>query len=204
MPHPWHFVTACTPAGSSMTLVHNTRSELQDHLLAERKRIRAEWRKPARPAVASAPSAPLPLQNIKPVEARIAEVDVFRDEITNDHIKYMKDVIRRSASYECTLEVAAPSNPTIPKIQCVVAEHFSLSRDQILSGRRLTFIRRPRQIAMYLSKVLTRRSYPDIGRRFGGRNHATVMHAVRKIKALIAADAAFAEEIDILRRMLTS
>ncbi|HTP90451.1 MAG TPA: helix-turn-helix domain-containing protein, partial [Xanthobacteraceae bacterium] len=61
---------------------------------------------------------------------------------------------------------------------------------------------RPRQVAMYLAKVLTLRSLPEIGRRFGGRDHTTVLHAVRKIEALAGNDSAFAEEIEALKRQL--
>ncbi|MFZ3335664.1 MAG: helix-turn-helix domain-containing protein, partial [Xanthobacteraceae bacterium] len=61
---------------------------------------------------------------------------------------------------------------------------------------------RPRQVAMYLAKVLTLRSLPEIGRRFGGRDHTTVLHAVRKIENLAGNDSAFAEEIEGLKRQL--
>ncbi|MGB6503695.1 MAG: helix-turn-helix domain-containing protein, partial [Xanthobacteraceae bacterium] len=61
---------------------------------------------------------------------------------------------------------------------------------------------RPRQVAMYLAKVLTLRSLPEIGRRFGGRDHTTVLHAVRKIENLASNDSAFAEEIEGLKRQL--
>jgi chromosomal replication initiator protein len=61
---------------------------------------------------------------------------------------------------------------------------------------------RPRQVAMYLAKTLTLRSLPEIGRRFGGRDHTTVLHAVRKIEGLVGNDMALAEEIEILKRQL--
>jgi chromosomal replication initiator protein len=72
------------------------------------------------------------------------------------------------------------------------------------SPRRARAVARPRQVAMYLSKQLTSRSLPEIGRMFGGRDHTTVMHAVRKIEELRASDHGFAEDIDLLRRMLES
>ncbi|MGZ9034359.1 MAG: helix-turn-helix domain-containing protein, partial [Rhodospirillales bacterium] len=62
----------------------------------------------------------------------------------------------------------------------------------------------PRQVAMYLAKQLTTRSLPEIGRKFGGRDHTTVMHAVRKVEELCAQDASFAEDLELLRRMLRS
>ena len=63
---------------------------------------------------------------------------------------------------------------------------------------------RPRQVAMYLSKQLTARSLPEIGRKFGGRDHTTVMHACKKIEELKATDSGFAEDVELLRRMLES
>jgi chromosomal replication initiator protein len=70
------------------------------------------------------------------------------------------------------------------------------------SARRARAVARPRQVAMYLAKQLTTRSLPEIGRRFGGRDHTTVMHAVRKVEELITQDAAFAEDLELLKRML--
>jgi chromosomal replication initiator protein len=70
------------------------------------------------------------------------------------------------------------------------------------SARRARLVARPRQVAMYLAKQLTSRSLPEIGRKFGGRDHTTVMHAVRKIEELKAADRTLAEDIELLKRML--
>lgn len=80
------------------------------------------------------------------------------------------------------------SRPTVDKIQRACAKEFNISIDEILSKRRARAIARPRQVAMYLSKMLTTRSLPDIGRRFGGRDHTTVIHAVKRIEALRADD----------------
>ncbi|MBL4719885.1 MAG: chromosomal replication initiator protein DnaA [Alphaproteobacteria bacterium] len=91
---------------------------------------------------------------------------------------------------------------TIEEIQKRVAEHFNIRLGEMYSARRSRAIARPRQVAMYLSKQLTARSLPDIGRQFGGRDHTTVMHAVRKIDELRASDSAFSDDIDLLRRML--
>ncbi|HRJ70020.1 MAG TPA: chromosomal replication initiator protein DnaA [Beijerinckiaceae bacterium] len=95
-----------------------------------------------------------------------------------------------------------PKRVKIEDIQRLVANHYSVSRADILSSRRTATVVRPRQIAMYLSKTLTLRSLPEIGRRFGGRDHTTVLHAVRKIDGLIGTDISLAGEIDHLRRML--
>lgn len=91
---------------------------------------------------------------------------------------------------------------SIEDIQKKVAEHFQIRLSDMSSARRSRSVARPRQVAMYLSKHLTSRSLPEIGRKFGGRDHTTVMHAVKKIDQLMAADTAFAEDVDLLRRML--
>jgi chromosomal replication initiator protein len=95
-----------------------------------------------------------------------------------------------------------PKKIKIEDIQKLVASHFNVSRADILSSRRTATVVRPRQIAMYLSKLLTPRSLPEIGRRFGGRDHTTVLHAVRKITGLVTADGTLSEEIELLKRML--
>lgn len=91
---------------------------------------------------------------------------------------------------------------TIDEIQKRVAEHFQLRVSDMHSARRSRSIARPRQIAMFLSKQLTSRSLPEIGRKFGGRDHTTVIHAVKKINQLMSSDTAFAEDVELLRRML--
>jgi chromosomal replication initiator protein len=91
---------------------------------------------------------------------------------------------------------------TIEEIQKRVAEHFNIRVADMHSARRSRTVARPRQIAMYLSKQLTARSLPEIGRKFGGRDHTTVMHAVKKVEELRQADTSFAEDVDLLRRML--
>ncbi|MGH6671087.1 MAG: chromosomal replication initiator protein DnaA [Xanthobacteraceae bacterium] len=97
---------------------------------------------------------------------------------------------------------AEPRRVRIEDIQRVVARQYNVSRADLLSSRRTANVVRPRQVAMYLAKVLTLRSLPEIGRRFGGRDHTTVLHAVRKIEALTGNDTAFAEEIEGLKRQL--
>ena len=95
-----------------------------------------------------------------------------------------------------------PRRVRIEDIQRVVARHYNVSKADLLSSRRTRTIVRPRQIAMYLAKVLTPRSLPEIGRRFGGRDHTTVLHAVRKIEGMIDGDMTLAEEIELLKRMI--
>lgn len=95
-----------------------------------------------------------------------------------------------------------PKRVKIDDIQKLVASHYNISRADILSSRRTANVVRPRQIAMYLSKVLTLRSLPEIGRRFGGRDHTTVLHAVRKVEELAAKDKSLSEVIELLKRIL--
>jgi chromosomal replication initiator protein len=90
----------------------------------------------------------------------------------------------------------------IEDIQRIVARHYSVSRSDLLSSRRTANVVRPRQVAMYLAKTMTLRSLPEIGRRFGGRDHTTVLHAVRKIEHLVGNDATLANEIESLKREL--
>jgi chromosomal replication initiator protein len=97
---------------------------------------------------------------------------------------------------------AEPKRVRIEDIQRVVARQYNVSRSDLLSSRRTANVVRPRQVAMYLAKVLTLRSLPEIGRRFGGRDHTTVLHAVRKIEGLVGSDNALAEEIEGLKRQL--
>jgi len=95
-----------------------------------------------------------------------------------------------------------PKRVKIEDIQRIVAKHYNVSRADVLSSRRTQTVVRPRQVAMYLSKQMTLRSLPEIGRRFGGRDHTTVLHAVRKIDDLAKRDQALADEIELIRRML--
>ncbi len=93
---------------------------------------------------------------------------------------------------------------TIEDIQRRVAEYFNLRLNDLLAKRRALAVARPRQVAMYLSKQLTSRSLPEIGRKFGGRDHTTVIHAVRKIEELRQVDSQLNDDIDILKRGLES
>ncbi len=96
-----------------------------------------------------------------------------------------------------------PKRVRIEDIQRIVARHYNLSKTELLSNRRTRTIVKPRQIAMYLSKVMAPRSLPEIGRRFGGRDHTTVLHAVRKIEDLSSSDNTLAQELELLRRLIS-
>ncbi len=92
---------------------------------------------------------------------------------------------------------------TIEEIQKRVAEHYNIKMSEMHSARRSRAIVRPRQVAMYLAKQLTMGSLPEIGHKFGGRDHTTVMHAVKKIDSLCNEDKNFAEDVELLSRMLS-
>ncbi len=120
------------------------------------------------------------------------------------HASLVGRPITLEAAQELLLDLlrACDRRVTIEEIQKKVAEHFNIRVADMHSARRARAVARPRQVAMYLSKQLTARSLPEIGRRFGGRDHTTVMHAVRKVEELIALDSGFAEDVELLRRML--
>jgi chromosomal replication initiator protein len=107
---------------------------------------------------------------------------------------------------DCLADIlrASERKLTIDEIMKKVCEHYNLRMSDMVSPRRTRSIARPRQMAMYLAKKLTPRSYPEIGRKFGGRDHTTVLHGVRKIEELIAQDPQLAEDALLLERKLES
>jgi chromosomal replication initiator protein len=119
-------------------------------------------------------------------------------------------LVGRDITLESTQEVlhdllrAYDRRVTVEDIQRQVATHFEIRLADMHSARRSRAVARPRQVAMYLAKHLTQQSLPDIGRRFGGRDHTTVLHAVKRVDELRSIDKHFNEEVDLLRRMLES
>ncbi|MGB0960608.1 MAG: chromosomal replication initiator protein DnaA [Halocynthiibacter sp.] len=107
---------------------------------------------------------------------------------------------------DCLADVLRASNRkiTIDEIQRKVSEHYNIKLSEMIGPKRVRSIARPRQVAMYLAKQLTSRSLPEIGRRFGGRDHTTVMHGVKKIEELMPIDNQISEDLEILRRSLES
>lgn len=105
---------------------------------------------------------------------------------------------------DCLADIlrASDRKVTIEEIQRKVAEHYNIRLSDMIGPKRLRNIARPRQIAMYLAKQLTPRSLPEIGRRFGGRDHTTIMHGVRKIEELMATDSQLSDDLQLLRRLL--
>jgi chromosomal replication initiator protein len=105
---------------------------------------------------------------------------------------------------DCLADILRASDRklTIEEIQRKVAEHYNIRLSDMIGPKRLRTIARPRQVAMYLAKQLTPRSLPEIGRRFGGRDHTTIMHGVRKIQELMSTDSQLSDDLLLLRRLL--
>ncbi len=97
---------------------------------------------------------------------------------------------------------ASDRKVTVEEIQRKVSEHYNIRLSDLIGPKRVRTIARPRQVAMYLAKHMTSRSLPEIGRRFGGRDHTTVMHGVKRIDELKAVDDQIAEDLELLRRSL--
>ena len=122
----------------------------------------------------------------------IAHMQLVDREITLDTVQeLLRDLLR-----------ANERRVSIDEIQKRVADHFTIRLSEMTSSRRARAVARPRQIAMYLAKQLTSRSLPEIGRKFGGRDHTTVLHAVKRIEELKETDPALAEDLELLTRML--
>ena len=118
------------------------------------------------------------------------------------------ELVGRPITLDVTREVlqdllrANDRKVTIDEIQRQVADYYNLRLAEMLSERRARNIARPRQVAMYLSKQFTARSLPEIGRKFGGRDHTTVMHAVRKVEDLRRTDSQLNDDLIRLSRLL--
>ncbi|MBA3323997.1 MAG: chromosomal replication initiator protein DnaA [Rhodobacteraceae bacterium] len=134
--------------------------------------------------------------NVRVLEGALNRLFAFASLVGRD--------INLDMTQECLADIlrASERKVTIDEILRKVADHYTLRMSDLLSARRARAVARPRQVAMYLAKMLTSKSLPDIGRRFGGRDHTTVIHAVRKIEELRATDNQIAEDVELLRRML--
>jgi chromosomal replication initiator protein len=146
------------------------------------------------------------------------EVVMFLAKRISSNVRELEGALNRIAAYsamqsrpidlEFVTEVLASTlranqrRISIDEIQTRVSEHFRIRKAEMTSARRSREVARPRQVAMYLSKQLTPRSLPEIGRRFGGRDHTTVIHAVRQIEKLRAQDPELDSDIRLLTRQL--
>jgi chromosomal replication initiator protein len=125
-----------------------------------------------------------------------------------NRIVHQATIVQKTISIDMAQEVlrdllrANDRRVTIEEIQKAVVEHYSIRMGDMTSARRSRAVARPRQMAMYLAKHLTPRSLPEIGKKFGGRDHTTVMHAVRQIERLTSEDRAIADDLEALRRKL--
>jgi chromosomal replication initiator protein len=112
--------------------------------------------------------------------------------------------INMELTQDCLADVlrASERKITVEEIQRKVSDHYNIRLSDMIGPKRLRSYARPRQVAMYLCKKMTSRSLPEIGRRFGGRDHTTVMHGVRRIEDLKTQDGQIAEDLELLRRAL--
>jgi chromosomal replication initiator protein len=134
--------------------------------------------------------------NVRVLEGALTRLFAFASlvgrEITLDMAQEsLSDILRQS-----------DRKVTMDEIMRKTCDYYNVRMADMMSPKRSRNIARPRQMAMWLSKLLTQRSYPEIGKRFGGRDHTTVIHAVRKIDELKAQDSQIAEDAELLRRML--
>ncbi|CUX80218.1 MAG: chromosomal replication initiator protein DnaA [Roseibaca calidilacus] len=136
--------------------------------------------------------------NVRVLEGALQRLFAFSNligqEITLDMVQDCLSDILRSSERRVTVE----------EIQRKVSEHFNIRLSDMLGPKRARNVARPRQIAMYLAKELTSRSLPEIGRRFGGRDHTTILYGVRKVEEMRSTDVQLAEDVDLLRRLLQS
>jgi chromosomal replication initiator protein len=122
----------------------------------------------------------------------VAHATLVGREITIDTVQeVLQDLLR-----------ANDKRLSVEDIQRVVANHYNVKMSDMHSARRSVSIARPRQVAMYLSKQLTSKSLPEIGRKFGGKDHTTVMHAIKRIEEMRAQDNEMQEDLHLLGRML--
>ena len=120
------------------------------------------------------------------------------------HASLLRREITLEVAQECLADILRTNDRkiSIDDIQRKVAEHYNIRLADMVGPKRARNVARPRQIAMYLAKQLTSRSLPEIGRRFGGRDHTTIMHGIRKIEELVTEDHALAEDVALLKRQL--
>ena len=138
------------------------------------------------------------VSNVRELEGALnrilAHAMLIGREITIDSTADLLADLLRASSRQISVDV----------IQKRVAAHYGVRVSEMFSARRARNIARPRQIAMYLAKNLTSLSYPEIGRQFGGRDHTTVMHAVRTVENLMKSDAQLNEDVELIKSILAS
>ena len=136
--------------------------------------------------------------NVRELEGALNRLSAFSSLVGREINQEMADDLLKD------LLRSSQKRVNIEEIQKRVSQHFNVKMSDMSSARRSRTIARPRQVAMYLSKNLTSRSLPEIGRRFGNRDHTTVIHAVKKVEELREKDLSFDEDVQLLIRMLES
>ncbi len=136
--------------------------------------------------------------NVRVLEGALTRLFAFASLVGKD--------ITLELAQDCLADILKQSDRkvSVEEIQRKVSDHYNIRLSDMLGPKRVRTIARPRQVAMYLAKHLTSRSLPEIGRRFGGRDHTTVMHGVRRIEELMGNDQQLAEDLELLRRTLES
>jgi chromosomal replication initiator protein len=136
--------------------------------------------------------------NVRVLEGALTRLHAFASLVGRE--------ITLELAQDCLADIlrASDRRVTIEEIQRKVAEHYNIRLADMIGPKRVRTLARPRQVAMYLSKELTTRSLPEIGRRFGGRDHTTIIHGVRKVETLMAGDPQLAEDLRLLRRLLST
>ena len=137
-------------------------------------------------------------QNVRVLEGALTRLFAFASLVGRE--------INMELTKDCLADVLRESERkiTVEEIQRKVSDHYNIRLSDMIGPKRLRSYARPRQVAMYLCKQMTTRSLPEIGRRFGGRDHTTVMHGVRRIEELKQSDIQIAEDVELLSRALKS
>ena len=134
--------------------------------------------------------------NVRVLEGALVRLFAYASLVNHD--------ITLELAQDCLSDIlrANDRKVTVEEIQRKVSDHYNIRLSDLIGPKRLRAYARPRQVAMYLCKTMTSRSLPDIGRRFGKRDHTTVMHGVKRIEELAATDSQIADDLELLRRAL--
>ena len=137
-------------------------------------------------------------KNVRVLEGALTRLFAFASLVGHE--------ITLELTQDCLADVlrASERQVTVEEIQRQVSDHYNIRLSDLIGPKRVRVFARPRQVAMYLCKQMTSRSLPEIGRRFGGRDHTTVMHGVRRIEELRQLDIQIAEDLELLQRTLES
>lgn len=189
-----------------MSVLHNPRAGLtQSQMSARNQKLTFErYILDRAKKLAARPGA---LPEPEPITERLAcaiDIPIVQENPTSETI----DVVAMECnavfvSPDESLDLGAAVDPapviTIDRVQRAIAQEYGVTRNDLISSRRTKDIVRPRQIAMYLARHMTPRSLPEIARRFGGRDHTTALHAVRRISSLIEADSGLMIHVEYLK-----